>query len=84
MSVKLIDSLAGYNAVNQVVPTKGLSVAERYGSNLDPIKQCLRTCEMQESRCLIPNEIFKELKMDSTFLDWRDNPPKYIESFANC
>ena len=52
--------------------------------NLDQIKQCLRTCEMQESRCLIPlNEIFRELQMDSTFLDWRDNLPStmnYLET----
>ena len=27
LSIKLLDSLAGYNGVNQVVPTKGLSNA---------------------------------------------------------
>ena len=36
LSTKLIDSLSGYNAIDEVVPAKGLSEAERYGSKFRP------------------------------------------------
>ena len=84
LSVKLIDSLAGYNAINQVVPTKGLSIAERFGSNFRPNQTMfknLRDARKQMFDSL--NDIFREVKMDSTFLDWRDNLPttmNYLET----
>ena len=84
LSIKLIDSLAGYNAVNQVVPTKGLSSAEKYGSKFRPNQTMfknLRDARKQMFDSL--NEIFREVKMDSTFLDWRDTLPttmNYLET----
>ena len=76
LSTKLIDSLAGYNAIDEVVPAKGLSEAERYGSQFRPrqtLFKDIKKARKQMSESL--NEIFAELKMDSTFLDWRDNLP---------
>lgn len=76
LSIKLIDSLAGYNAINEVVPAKGLSTAERYGSKYRPRQTMfanLKNARKQMQEAL--NETFAELEMDSTFIDWRDNLP---------
>ena len=76
LSIKLIDSLAGYNAIDEVVPAKGLSTAERFGSKFRPRQTMfsnLKNARKQMQEAL--NETFAELKMDSTFIDWRDNLP---------
>ncbi len=76
LSLKLLDSLAGYNAVNQTVPAKGLSNAERYGSNFRPNQTMFKNLKDARKQMFDAlNEIFKEVKMDSTFLDWRKNLP---------
>jgi len=76
LSIKLIDSLAGYNAIDEVVPAKGLSESERYGSKFRPRQTMFKDIkkarkQMQEAL----NEIFAELKMDTTFLEWRTYLP---------
>ena len=79
LSIKLIDSLAGYNAINEVVPAKGLSTAERYGSKFRPRQTMfsnIKNARKQMQEAL--NDIFAELKMDSTFIDWRTNLPTDI------
>ena len=79
LSIKLIDSLAGYNAIDEVVPAKGLSVAERYGSKYRPRQTMfanIKNARKQMQEAL--NETFAELKMDSAFIDWRDNLPSSI------
>lgn len=76
LSIKLIDSLAGYNAINEIVPAKGLSESERFGSKYRPRQTMFKDIkkarkQMQEAL----NEIFAELKMDTTFIDWRTYLP---------
>ena len=79
ISVKLIDSLAGYNGIDEVVPAKGLSESERYGSQFRPrqtLFKDIKKARKQMAEAL--NEIFAELKMDSTFLEWRNTLPTSI------
>ena len=79
LSIKLIDSLAGYNAINEVVPAKGLSTAERFGSKFRPRQTMfsnIKNARKQMQEAL--NETFAELKMDSSFIDWRKNLPASI------
>ena len=76
LSIKLIDSIAGYNAIDEIVPAKGLSESERFGSKFRPRQTMFKDIkkarkQMQEAL----NEIFAELKMDTTFLEWRKNLP---------
>ena len=70
--------------MNQVVSTKGLSVAERYGSKFRPNQTMFKNLRDARKQMFDPlNEIFRELQMDSTFLDWRDNLPttmNYLET----
>ena len=79
LSIKLIDSLAGYNSLDETVPAKGLSTAERFGSKFRPRQTMfsnLKNARKQMQEAL--NETFAEIKMDSTFIDWRDNLPSSI------
>jgi len=76
LSVKLIDSLAGINAMAEEVPAKGLSEAERYGSSYRPRQTMFKYIkEARKQMFNSLNTIFKELKMDSSFDDWRNNLP---------
>ena len=76
LSVKVIDSLAGYNALNEVVPVAGLSAGERYGSKFRPRQTMFKDLlaarkQMFESL----NDIFAEVQMNTTFNDWRVGLP---------
>ncbi len=76
LSIKVIDSLAGYNALDEEVPVKGLSAGERYGSKFRPRQTMFKDLlaarkQMFESL----NDIFKELQMDTTFNNWRNGLP---------
>ena len=85
LSIKLIDSLAGYNSLDEVVPAKGLSTAERFGSLFRPRQTMfsnLKNARKQMQEAL--NETFAELKMDSTFIDWRTNLPSSIPHLETC
>ena len=76
LSVKLIDSLAGINGLGEDVPAKGLSEAERYGSSYRPRQTMFKYIkEARKQMFNSLNSIFKELKMDSTFDDWRNSLP---------
>ena len=83
LSVKLIDSLAGFNALDQAVPGSGLSVSERYGSKFRPRQTMFKDIKKARKQMfVILNDIFKQIQMESTFLNWRDNLPtaySYIE-----
>ena len=83
LSVKLIDSLAGFNALDQAVPGSGLSASERYGSKFRPRQTMFKDIKKARKQMfVILNDIFKQIQMESTFLNWRDNLPtdySYIE-----
>ena len=58
------------------VPAKGLSEAERYGSSYRPRQTMFKYIkEARKQMFNSLNTIFKELKMDSSFDDWRNNLP---------
>ena len=76
LSMKLIDSLAGYNGLDQAVPGSGLSVSERYGSKFRPRQTMFKDIKKARKQMfVILNDIFRQLQMETTFLDWRDNLP---------
>lgn len=80
LSVKLIDSLAGFNALDQAVPGSGLSVSERYGSKFRPRQTMFKDIKKARKQMfVILNDIFRELQMETTFLNWRDNLPTNCE-----
>ena len=76
LSIKLIHSLAGYNDSDQVVPGEGLSNFERFGSKFRPRQTMFKDLKKARKQMFdVLNDIFARLKMDSTFLDWRNNLP---------
>ena len=76
LSMKLIDSLAGFNGLDQAVPGSGLSVSERYGSKFRPRQTMFKDIKKARKQMfVILNDIFRQLQMETTFLDWRDNLP---------
>ena len=76
LSTKLIDSLAGFNGLDQAVPGTGLSISERYGSKFRPRQTMFKDIKKARKQMfVILNDIFKQLQMETTFLDWRDNLP---------
>ena len=80
LSVKLIDSLAGFNALDQAVPGSGLSVSERYGSKFRPRQTMFKDIKKARKQMfVILNDIFRQLQMETTFLNWRDNLPANYE-----
>ena len=80
LSVKLIDSLAGFNALDQAVPGSGLSISERYGSKFRPRQTMFKDIKKARKQMfVILNDIFRQLQMETTFLNWRDNLPANYE-----
>ena len=76
LSVKLIDSLAGYNAIKQQVPGTGLSLSERFGSKFRPRQTMFKDLKKARKQMfIIMNEIFRDLQMETAFIDWKDNLP---------
>ena len=76
LSVKVIDSLAGYNAIDEVVPVAGLSEGERYGSQFRPRQTMFKDIKAARKQMFeTMNEIFAELQMDTVFTDWRTGLP---------
>lgn len=77
LSMKLIDSLAGFNALKQTVPGSGLSESEKYGSKFRPRQTMFKDIKKARKQMfVIMNDIFKQLQMESTFLDFKDKLPK--------
>ena len=76
LSIKLIDSLAGYNAIQQIVPGTGLSLSERFGSKFRPRQTMFKDIKKARKQMFsVMNEIFRDLKMETSFIDWKDNLP---------
>ena len=76
LSVKLIDSLASMDALGQTVPGEGLSAFERYGSKFRPRQTMFKDLSKARKQMYdVLNSIFKELKMNTTFVDWQTQLP---------
>lgn len=76
LSIKLIDSLAGYNSLNQKVPGPGLSISERYGSKFRPRQTMFADIKQARKQMfVIMNQMFKDIQMNTTFIDWTNNMP---------
>lgn len=77
LSVKVIDSLAGYNALYEEVPVKGLSASERYGSSFRPRQTMFKDIKAARKQMFESlNDIFAEVKMNTVFNNWRDGLPE--------
>ena len=77
LSIKLIDSLSGYDGLGQPVPGEGLSAFERYGSKFRPRQTMFKNLDKARKQMYdVLNSIFKELKMNSTFIDWQNLLPE--------
>jgi len=77
LSIKMIDSLAGYNAIKQVVPGSGLSTSERFGSKFRPRQTMFKDLKKARKQMfVVMNDIFKDIKMNTTFIDWKKELPK--------
>ena len=76
LSIKVMDSLAGYNAINEIVPVAGLSEGERYGSQFRPRQTMFKDILAARKQMFeTMNDIFSELQMDTVFTDWRVGLP---------
>lgn len=76
LSIKVIDSLAGYNAIDEVVPVAGLSEGERYGSQFRPRQTMFKDIKAARKQMFeTMNEIFSELQMNTVFTNWRAGLP---------
>lgn len=76
LSIKVIDSLAGYNAIDEVVPVSGLSDGERYGDQFRPRQTMFKDIKAARKQMFeTMNEIFSELQMNTVFTDWRSGLP---------
>ena len=76
LSIKVIDSLAGYNAIDEVVPVAGLSEGERYGSQFRPRQTMFKDIKAARKQMFETlNDIFAEVQMDTVFTDWRTGLP---------
>ena len=84
LSMKLIDSLAGFNALEQQVPGTGLSESEKYGSKFRPRQTMFKDIQKARKQMfVIMNDIFKELQMESTFLDFKTKLPTTMAFLDN-
>ena len=76
LSIKVMDSLSGYNAISEVVPVPGLSEGERYGSQFRPRQTMFKDIKAARKQMFeTMNDIFSELQMDTIFTDWRVGLP---------
>ena len=79
LSVKLIDSLASMDALGQPVPGEGLSAFERYGSKFRPRQTMFKDLSKARKQMYdVLNSIFKELKMNTTFINWQTQLPSEL------
>ena len=77
LSIKVIDSLAGYNAIYEEVPVNGLSASERYGSSFRPRQTMFKDIKAARKQMFESlNDIFAEVKMNTAFNNWRDGLPE--------
>ena len=83
LSIKMIDSLASYDALGQPVPGEGLSAFERYGSKFRPRQTMFKDLGKARKQMYdVLNSIFRELKMNTTFVGWQSQLPsdlKYLQ-----
>ena len=76
LSIKVIDSLAGYNAIDEVVPVAGLSEGERYGSQFRPRQTMFKDIKAARKQMFeTMNDIFSEIQMNTVFAGWRTGLP---------
>ena len=76
LSLKLIDSLCGENAIGQSVPDTRLSEVERYGVSFRPRQTMFR--DVKEARRILVstvNRILAELKLETQFPEWDSELP---------
>ena len=84
LTLKMIDSLVGYNKIGQVVPDPLLSEVEAYGIKFRPRQSMFK--DIKEARRMFVkgiNEILADIKLNSNFPGWDKTLPAsrtYIET----
>lgn len=82
---KMIDSLAGENAIGQVVPDPGLSTVQRYGIQVRPRQSAFRLVhQAREIMAYVLNDEFADLNLYTQYPGWdrglpAENTWQYLE-----
>ena len=84
LTLKMIDSLVGFNKINQTVPDPLLSEVEAYGTKFRPRQSMFK--DVKEARRMFVkgvNEILADIKVNSSYPGWDSSLPasrQYIET----
>ena len=76
---KLIDSLAGYNAIKQQVPSYWIKFIRKIWFKFRPRQTMFKDPKKARKQMfIIMNEILRDLQMETAFIQLKDNLPNRI------